>query len=138
MEAATRERQQEPLPANWPIALTGPVAPGQDKLQVLLTAVFLQEEISKRRQAEEKLTAVQERLDALMRLQKDIAGSSDVDTAARFASFRALEVTPAISIAIAFAQDNRMICRASAGSPAPATGTVLDLHEGLLAECVRT
>jgi putative methionine-R-sulfoxide reductase with GAF domain len=138
MEAPRQERQAEPLPANWPIALTGPVDPGQDKLQVLLTAVFLQEELSKRREAEEKLTAVQERLAALMQLQKDMADSAELDTAARFASFRALEVTPAISVAIAFAQNDKVICRAAAGSPAPAIGTVLDLQEGLLAECVRT
>jgi len=137
-EPSKRELPNEPLPTNWPVTLTGSLVAGQDKLQALLTAVFLQEQISKRRQAEEKLTAVQGSLSALIRLQKDAAEAGDLDTAARVASFRALEVTRAISVAIAFAQDDIVVCRASAGSPAPAVGTALNLREGLLAECMRT
>src|ERR1041385_2015474 len=104
MEATKRDRVYEPLPDYWPVALTGPLTPGQDKLQALLTAVFLQEQTSKRRQAEEKLAAVQEALSALIRLQREITESADLDAAARFVSFRALEVTPAMSVAVAFAQ----------------------------------
>src|SRR6202790_904802 len=51
---------------------------------------------------------------------------------------RALSLTGASGAALAFLTDDRMICRARAGGPAPPLGAPVDAKHGLSGECVRT
>ena len=51
---------------------------------------------------------------------------------------RALDFTPAGGAALAYLADERMICRARAGDPAPPLGASVDVHQGLSGECVRS
>jgi hypothetical protein len=51
---------------------------------------------------------------------------------------RALSLTGASGAALAFLTDDRMICRARAGEPAPPLGALVDAKHGLSGECVRS
>ena len=51
---------------------------------------------------------------------------------------RALSLTGASGAALAFLTDDKMICRARAGEPAPPLGAPVDAKHGLSGECVRT
>jgi hypothetical protein len=51
---------------------------------------------------------------------------------------RALTLTGARGTALAFLTDEKMICRARAGEPAPPLGAPLDTKQGLSGECVRS
>jgi hypothetical protein len=50
----------------------------------------------------------------------------------------ALSLTGATGAALAFLTDDKMICRAQAGAPAPPLGAPVDTRQGLSGECVRT
>jgi len=50
---------------------------------------------------------------------------------------RALGLTGASGAALAFLTDDRMVCRARAGEPAPPLGAPVDVKQGLSGECVR-
>jgi len=50
----------------------------------------------------------------------------------------ALSLTRASGAALAFVTDDKMICRARAGEPAPPLGAPVDVQQGLSGECVRT
>jgi hypothetical protein len=62
----------------------------------------------------------------------------DVGAVLRLITERALSLTGASGAALAFLTDDRMICRARAGGPAPPLGAPVDAKHGLSGECVRT
>ncbi len=71
----------------------------------------------------------------------EIAG--DVDAVFQLITERALTLTGASGAALAFLtptfpDDEKMICRAQAGDPAPPLGAPVDAKQGLSGECVRT
>jgi hypothetical protein len=62
----------------------------------------------------------------------------DVGAVLHLITERALSLTGASGAALAFLTDDRMICRARAGGPAPPLGAPVDAKHGLSGECVRT
>jgi GAF domain/Sel1 repeat/PilZ domain len=62
----------------------------------------------------------------------------DVDIVLQLVTDRALTLTGATGAALAFLTDDKMICRARAGEPAPPLGTPVNVRDGLSGECVRT
>jgi hypothetical protein len=62
----------------------------------------------------------------------------DVDAGLQLITERALSLTGASGAALAFLTDDKMICRARAGEPAPPLGASVDVKQGLSGECVRT
>ena len=62
----------------------------------------------------------------------------DVDAVLQLITERALGLTGASGAALAFLTDDKMICRARAGEPAPPLGAPVDVRQGLSGECVRS
>ena len=62
----------------------------------------------------------------------------DVDAVLSVITERALSLTGASGAALAFLTDDRMICRARVGDPAPPLGAPVDAKQGLSGECVRS
>ena len=62
----------------------------------------------------------------------------DVDAVFHLITGRALSLTGASGAALAFLTEDRMICRARAGEPAPPLGAPVDVKHGLSGECVRS
>ena len=62
----------------------------------------------------------------------------NVDAVLQLITERALSLTGASGAALAFLTDDKMICRARAGEPAPPLGAPVDVKHGLSGECVRT
>jgi hypothetical protein len=62
----------------------------------------------------------------------------DVDAVFHLITERALSLTGASGAALAFLTEDRMICRARAGEPAPPLGAPVDVKHGLSGECVRS
>ena len=62
----------------------------------------------------------------------------DFDAVLHLITERALSLTGASGAALAFLTDDRMICRARAGEPAPPLGAPVDAKHGLSGECVRS
>ena len=62
----------------------------------------------------------------------------NVDAALQLITERALSLTGASGAALAFLTDDKMICRARAGEPAPPLGSPVDVKQGLSGECVRS
>src|ERR1700674_5933850 len=62
----------------------------------------------------------------------------DFDAVLHLITERALSLTGAGGAALAFLTDDRMICRARAGEPAPPLGAPVDAKHGLSGECVRS
>jgi GAF domain/Sel1 repeat/PilZ domain len=62
----------------------------------------------------------------------------DVGAVLHLITERALSLTGASGAALAFLTDDRMICRARAGEPAPPLGAPVDAKHGLSGECVRS
>jgi hypothetical protein len=62
----------------------------------------------------------------------------DVDAVFQLITERALALTGASGAALAFLTDDKMICRARAGEPAPPLGAPVDIKQGLSGECVRS
>ena len=62
----------------------------------------------------------------------------DFDAVLHLITERALSLTGASGAALAFLTDDRMICRARAGEPAPPLGAPVDAKQGLSGECVRS
>lgn len=61
----------------------------------------------------------------------------DVDAVLQLVTEHALTLTGASGAALAFLTEDKMICRARAGEPAPPLGTPVNVKEGLSGECVR-
>ena len=62
----------------------------------------------------------------------------DVDAVLHLITERALSLTGASGAALAFLTDDKMICRARAGEPAPPLAAPVDAKRGLSGECVRS
>src|ERR1700676_442147 len=62
----------------------------------------------------------------------------DFDAVLHLITERALSLTRASGAALAFLTDDRMICRARAGEPAPPLGAPVDAKHGLSGECIRS
>ena len=62
---------------------------------------------------------------------------SGFDDALQFLTERALSLTGATGAALAFLTEGAMVCRGSAGNPAPPLQSVVDNKEGFSGECVR-
>jgi hypothetical protein len=62
----------------------------------------------------------------------------EVDAVLHLITERALSLTGASGAALAFLTDDKMICRARAGEPAPPLGAPVDAKHGLSGECVRS
>src|SRR2546425_14708 len=98
-------------------------APGHEALQALLAFSSLHEQIRQRKARENR---------------HDRQASEDVweleqfvlDEVLQLVAERALTITGADGVAIALAQDNAIICRASAGTNAPDAGMRLDPNSG--------
>jgi len=104
-------------------------APGFETLQALLAFSSLHEQIRQRRvrkeQGDSPLPASPEepfRFDEMLQLVAE----------------RAMSVTGADGVAIALAEGNKAICRASAGQIAPPQGAILDPYSGFSGACFRT
>jgi N-acetylmuramoyl-L-alanine amidase len=106
-------------------------APGHEALQALLAFSSLHEQIRQRKARENG---------------NDRQASADVweleqfvlDEVLHLVAERALTITGADGVAIALAQDNAIICRASAGVIAPDAGMRLDPNSGFSGACFRT
>ncbi|MGD0792922.1 MAG: GAF domain-containing protein [Terriglobales bacterium] len=75
-------------------------------------------------------------LEAVRRELREIG--DDVDAVLELITERALSLTGASGAALALLTDDRMICRARAGEPAPPLGAPVDAKQGLSGECVRS
>jgi GAF domain/Sel1 repeat/PilZ domain len=64
--------------------------------------------------------------------------ADDINSAFELIAEYSVRLTGASGAALAFLTDDRMICRARAGDPAPPLGAPLDVRRGLSGECVRT
>ena len=62
----------------------------------------------------------------------------DVDAVLQLITGRALNLTGATGAALALLTDDKMICRARTGEPAPPLGAPVDVNQGLSGECVRS
>ena len=71
-----------------------------------------------------------------VRQEVEILGE-DIDAVLQLITRHALHLTRASGAALALLTDDRMICRAQAGSPAPPIGAPVDVTQGLSGECVR-
>ena len=106
-------------------------APGHEALQALLAFSSLHEQIRQRKARENR---------------HDRQASEDVweleqfvlDEVLQLVAERALTITGADGVAIALAQDNAIICRASAGTIAPDAGMRLDPNSGFSGASFRT
>ena len=78
-------------------------------------------------------------LSAVEAVRREIQETGDdVDAVLQLVTERALTLTGASGAALAFLTEDKMICRARAGDPAPPLGTPVNVKEGLSGECVRS
>src|SRR5712691_1479164 len=112
-------------------SLTQTRAPGHEALQALLAFSSLHEQIRERRARERRGT--QSRTADVWELEQFV-----LDEVLQLVSERALTLTGADGIAIALAEGNAFVCRASAGTIAPEAGARLDPNSGFSGACLRT
>ena len=112
-------------------SLTQTRAPGHEALQALLAFSSLHEQIRERRARERRGT--QSRTADVGELEQFV-----LDEVLQLVSERALTLTGADGVAIALAEGNAIVCRASAGAIAPETGARLDPNSGFSGACLRT
>ncbi|HUM04686.1 MAG TPA: GAF domain-containing protein [Terriglobales bacterium] len=78
-------------------------------------------------------------LSAIEAVRREVRATGDnLDSAFRLITERALSLTGATGAALAFLTDDKMVCRAQAGEPAPPIGAAVDVKHGASGECVRT
>jgi N-acetylmuramoyl-L-alanine amidase/putative methionine-R-sulfoxide reductase with GAF domain len=106
-------------------------APGHEALQALLAFSSLHEQI-RQRKARENLYDRQASED-VWELEQFV-----LDEVLQLVAERALTITGADGVAIALAQDNAIVCRASAGTIAPDAGMRLDPKSGFSGASFRT
>jgi N-acetylmuramoyl-L-alanine amidase/putative methionine-R-sulfoxide reductase with GAF domain len=113
-------------------APTSPVTypPGQEALQALLAFSSLHEQIRQRKVLENRSG---EATADVWELEQFV-----LDEVLQLVAERALTITGANGVAIALAQDNAIICRASAGTIAPDPGMRLDPNSGFSGACFRS
>jgi N-acetylmuramoyl-L-alanine amidase len=106
-------------------------APGHEALQALLAFSSLHEQIRQRRARERR----GEQPDAtdVWELEQFV-----LDEVLQLVAERALTLTGSDGVAIALAEGNAIVCRASAGTIAPEAGARLDPRSGFSGACLRT
>src|SRR5438094_3218391 len=104
--------------------------PGHEALQALLAFSSLHEQIRQRKALENRSG---EATEDVWELEQFV-----LDEVLQLVAERALTITGANGVAIALAQDNAIICRASAGTIAPDPGMRLDPNSGFSGACFRT
>jgi N-acetylmuramoyl-L-alanine amidase/putative methionine-R-sulfoxide reductase with GAF domain len=106
-------------------------APGHEALQALLAFSSLHEQIRQKRAREIK-KEVRLGPDDVWELEQFV-----LDEVLQLVAERALTITGADGIAIALAEGNAIVCRASAGTIAPDAGVRLDPNSGFSGACLR-
>ncbi len=104
---------------------------GHEALQALLAFSSLHEQIRLRRARE--LQAGRSHGADAWELEQFV-----LDEVLQLVAERAIAITGADGIAIALAEDDSIVCRASSGIIAPDTGARLDPHSGFSGACLRT
>ena len=117
------------VPQTKPLAITS--APGHEALQALLAFSSLHEQIRLRR-ARQTRNGAQLGTDDVWELEQFV-----LDEVLQLVAERALTITGADGVAIALAEGNAIICRASAGTIAPDPGARLDPNSGFSGACLR-
>src|SRR5438067_10139502 len=100
---------------------------GREAFQALLGFSYLQAQIRERRTMESRGNGDDWQLQELI-----------LDEVLQLVAQRALAITGADGIAIALAEGEEIICRASAGTIAPDPGARLDPNSGFSGACLRT
>jgi len=101
---------------------------GRDALQALLAFACIHEQASKRRQGQ--------RSGAVATIPKqEFFG---LDEVLQLVAARAISITGADGVAIALAEEDGIVCRASAGAIAPDPGVRLDPNSGFSGVCLRS
>jgi putative methionine-R-sulfoxide reductase with GAF domain len=77
-------------------------------------------------------------LSSVEAVRREIHEIDDVNAVLQLVTERALTLTGATGAALAFLTEDKMICRARAGEPAPLLGAPVNVKEGLSGECVRS
>ncbi len=103
---------------------------GHEALQALLAFSALHEQI-RRRRAKQMRDGVHSAPDSDWQLEHFV-----LDEVLQLVAERALAITGADGVAIALAEGNAIVCRASAGSIAPDPGIRLDPNSGFSGECL--
>ena len=118
-------------PAPQPASPSISYAPGHEALQALLAFSSLHEQIRQRRARERR----GEQPDAtdVWELEQFV-----LDEVLQLVAERALTLTGSDGVAIALAEGDAIVCRASAGTIAPETGARLDPRSGFSGACLRT
>ncbi|HEV8046577.1 MAG TPA: N-acetylmuramoyl-L-alanine amidase [Terriglobales bacterium] len=116
------------VPAVGPRASSPTERMGHEALQALLAFSALHEQIRSRRA---KQTRDGSNPDDDWQLEQFV-----LDEVLQLVAERALAVTGADGVAVALAQDNAIVCRASAGSIVPDPGVRLDPNSGFSGECL--
>src|SRR5438874_1157998 len=104
---------------------------GHEALQALLAFSSLHEQIRERRAREKR--GEQSGAPDIWQLEQFV-----LDEVLQLVAERALTLTGADGIAIAMAEENAIVCRASAGTIAPEFGARLDPTSGFSGACLRT
>jgi N-acetylmuramoyl-L-alanine amidase len=123
--------KEEPAPVPAPTRIPSPTdSMGHEALQALLAFAALHEEVRTRR-------AKQLGTDARSSAEDDWQVEHFLlDEVLQLVSERALAITGADGVAIAWAEGDAIVCRASAGSIAPDAGIRLDPNSGFSGECL--
>src|SRR5438309_4501994 len=106
-------------------------APGHEALQALLAFSSLHEQIRQRNARENRYD--RQTSEDVWELEQFV-----LDEVLQLVAERALTITGADGVAIALAQDNAIVCRASAGTIAPDAGMRLDPKSGFSGASFRT
>ncbi len=107
-------------------------APGREALQALLAFSALHEQIRQRRTRHTRASASARSWETWQ------PESFLLDEVLHLVSERALAITGADGVAIALAEGNEILCRASAGAMAPDVGARLNPDSGFSGACFRT
>ncbi len=121
-------KEDAPVPAVGPRASSPTECMGHEALQALLAFSALHEQIRSRRA---KQTRDGSNSDDEWQLEQFV-----LDEVLQLVAERALAITGADGVAVALAQDNAIVCRASAGSIVPDPGVRLDPNSGFSGECL--
>jgi N-acetylmuramoyl-L-alanine amidase len=124
--------KQETAPVPTPATQTPspPSHSGHEALQALLAFSALHEQIRTRR-AERMRDASESNLNNDWQVEQFV-----LDEVLQLVAERALAITGADGVAIALAEDDAIVCRASAGTIAPDAGVRLDPRSGFSGECL--
>jgi N-acetylmuramoyl-L-alanine amidase/putative methionine-R-sulfoxide reductase with GAF domain len=117
--------------AAWSPPLSGPPETdlgensGRDALQALLAFACIHEQAAKRKGLDSSKTLIPK--------EEEFA----LDEVLRLVAARAISITGADGVAIAIAEENAIVCRASVGRIAPPPGVRLDPNSGFSGACLR-